>query len=288
MNRSTAALLIALLLHLLIIALFVILGMLAPTPEPKKEQEEHRIRVSLKEQPKATADALVENQIKKPVVAPPMPKGKQLEKLVTKPFKKVPPAPHKTPQPVIKKTPPPKPVKKTEKLPEPERYIPVTEKTAPKKTPEKKEEPSSKLYDFLSRETVSTEPAEKQQQRQRTSQVNKSIDEAYGDTFGELSAGEQKYILDNQEIMRRITQQVLNRVGRVNIPDNLRVNTHNIIEFYLYPNGDISEIKFIERSGFYMLDDTTVETIKFAYSRYPRPEQKTLIRYKVGYYLRGF
>ncbi len=119
-------------------------------------------------------------------------------------------------------------------------------------------------------------------------QLISSIKDAYGESFGELSPGEQKYILDNQEIMRRITQQVLNRVGRVNIPRDMRVNSSNIVEFYLYPNGDITEIEFIDKSNFYILDDTTKETIEYAYSKYPRPKQKTRIRYKVGYYLRGY
>jgi outer membrane biosynthesis protein TonB len=292
MNRSTAALIIAILLHLLIIALFVILGMLVPTPDEKPEEEEHRIRVSLKEQPKAAKDALVKNRVQKDSIAPPMPKGKQLEQLVTKPLKKVPPKPHKKPEPVIKKSTPSKPVKKTEKLPDASKHIPVPEKpvkTVPvkKKEQEPKEE-SGQLYSKLLKSTVSTAPEAERKTNERASKITKNIREAYGDTFGELSAGEQKFILDNQEIMRRITQQTLNRVARTNIPDNLRVTAFNVIEFYLYPNGDISDIKFITRSGFYMLDDTTVETIQFAYGRYPKPDQKTLIRYKVGYFLRGY
>ena len=120
------------------------------------------------------------------------------------------------------------------------------------------------------------------------SSINQNIQELYGDTFGELSAGEQKYILDNQEIMRRITQKVLTRVGSVNLKGNLRVNADNIVEFYLYPNGDISDIRLIKKSGYFVLDHTTEETIEYAYAKYPRPDQKTLIRYKVGYYLRGY
>ena len=87
--------------------------------------------------------------------------------------------------------------------------------------------------------------------------------------------------------MRRITQEILNRVGRVNIPDDLRVNSTNVIEFYLHPNGDMTDFKFLKNSNYYILDDTTKETIEYAYSKYPRPQQKTLIRYKVYYNLRG-
>ena len=111
--------------------------------------------------------------------------------------------------------------------------------------------------------------------------------EAYGEAFGKLSAGEQQYIIDNQEIMRRITQEQLNRLAPVNIPRNLRINTMNIIEFYLHPNGDISGLKVISPSGQQILDDTSTQTVEYSYHRYPLPKQKTLVRYKVGYYLGG-
>ncbi len=85
--------------------------------------------------------------------------------------------------------------------------------------------------------------------------------------------------------MRRITQQVLSRVARVNLPRDMNVNRTNVIEFYLHPNGDMTDFKFLKKSGYYVLDDTTKETIEYAYSRYPRPNEKTLIRYNVFYNL---
>ena len=77
--------------------------------------------------------------------------------------------------------------------------------------------------------------------------------------------------MDNQEAMRRITQAVLDRYGRSRIPDNLRVDETNTIEFYLYPDGSISDIRYLKNSRFAILDDTTKETIELAYSKYPRP-----------------
>jgi TonB family protein len=58
-----------------------------------------------------------------------------------------------------------------------------------------------------------------------------------------------------------------------------------VIEFYLHPNGDMTDFKFLQKSGYYVLDDTTKETIEYAYSRYPRPKEKILIRYNVYYHL---
>ncbi|WP_345978133.1 hypothetical protein [Sulfurimonas sp. HSL3-7] len=290
MSRSTAAFLIALMFHLLIILIFVLLGFYTPAAEKTEPPKEHRIKVSLKERPEVKKDAAVKNKAI-PTEQKLMPKGKQLKEITKKPFKKYEPKPPQQPQPPVTKIEPkePEPKKpKSEPLPPEKPYIPVVKEPVAK-TDENVTKEHGKLYSMLSKK-VDT-PAQKQQttrSNKRESKLLSDIKEAYGETFGELSPGEQKYILDNQEIMRRITQQVLNRVGRVNIPNDLRVNSTNIVEFYLYPNGDISEIKFVEKSDFYILDDTTKETIEYAYSKYPRPEQKTLIRYKVGYYLRGY
>ncbi len=293
MNRSTAAFLIALMFHLILIMLFLLLGFYTPKVEKVKPPEEHRIKVSLKEKPKVTKDAAVKNR-KKPTKQKLMPKGKQLKKIQKKPFIKHKPKPPVKPQKPITKIKPKqaKPTKpKVEPLP-PEKYIPLKNKPVAKADENQTKEPkkkSDRLYSFLSKK-VATEPIKesKNQSSKRQSKLLSNIKDAYGESFGELSPGEQKYILDNQEVMRRITQKVLNRVGRVNIPRDMRVNSSNIVEFYLYPNGDISEIKFVNKSNFYILDDTTKETIEYAYSKYPRPAQKTRIRYKVGYYLRGY
>ncbi len=276
MRRSTAAFLIALPLHILLIILFLFLESIAPEKKIAQKKEQQRIKVSLRQNLKAAEESLVENRVKKSKIAPPMPKGKQLKKLVEKPFVKPPKKPIRT-KPINK----PKPKNPVEKPKE----IAETNITKEIEKPKK----YNKLYNLLSQE-IKPDKTEntKQKHTKRESRISEDIKEVYGDTFGELSEGEQKYILDNQEIMRRITQEVLNRVGGVNLPNNLRVNESNIVEFYLYPNGDISDIKFIKRSGFYILDDTTKETIEYAYSRYPRPKQKTLIRYRVGYYLKGY
>ena len=63
MKRSTAALLIAILFHIVIILLFLLLGMRAPEIK-KVKPKESRIKVSLKEKPTARKDALEKNKIK--------------------------------------------------------------------------------------------------------------------------------------------------------------------------------------------------------------------------------
>ncbi|NOQ30097.1 MAG: hypothetical protein GQ570_03135 [Helicobacteraceae bacterium] len=305
MNRSGAALLIAILVHLVLLLVVIRVEELSPKVEPKKPKEQ-RIKVSLKENPKAKKDALVKNDKPEIEQAPPLPKGEQLKELtptpqehIKKPLEKLDPK-KVTPKPKPKVIPPrpkkPKPIKKKKPVSKPLPPKKVHIKTKPKLVikehnvtkHEPKVKPATKdssLFDILSQDT-NPQKEEKKERVQSNSRVNQDIKKLYGDTFGKLSAGEQKYILDNQEIMRRITQEVLNRVGRVNIPRNFVASTSNTIEFYLHTNGDITGIKFIKKSGYFLLDETTKETIQYAYSKYPRPEQKTLIRYQVGYYFK--
>lgn len=277
---SLYAFITALLVHVIVFLLLLMIERITPTPPPQTKEEkpqEARFKVSLKEQPKAVEEALVKNDIPKITKARPLPKGEQLDKqtppksqpkVVTKPSVE-PPKPSQ--QPSVAQTPstPPEPKKAFE------RHIAKTVATI-----ERKPQKEQGLYDILSKQD-SNEPSSSSP----SPKVGTDIKKLYGDKFGELSEGEQKYIIDNFEKMRRITQGVLTRYARSRIPDNFRAKDINIIEFYLYPDRHISDVRFVKNSQFYILDDTTKETIEIAYKDYPRPEQKTYIRYQVFYEL---
>jgi TonB family protein len=62
-----------------------------------------------------------------------------------------------------------------------------------------------------------------------------------------------------------------------------RINDRNTVEFYLHPDGSISNFRFIENSKVDILNDTTKETIEIVCVKYPRPKEKRLIRYCVRY-----
>ncbi|MCE3036472.1 energy transducer TonB [Helicobacter sp. faydin-H20] len=111
-------------------------------------------------------------------------------------------------------------------------------------------------------------------------QTIKEIDELYGEEFGDLGEAEKEYIRDNLRHIGRITQ------GYLEYP---RVAAYfgqsgvNAVEFYLHPNGDISDLKIIKTSGLNSFDYNTLKTIEIAYKDYPRPKVKTLIRINVTY-----
>lgn len=274
MNRSSFALFVALLIHFVFLVIFWFLGSIIPDVK-KQNKENQRIKVSLKEMPKKEVknSGVIKKKKPLPKIAPPMPKGNQLKEIIKseeKPFikykkKKV------TPTPIKNISIPPIYLDKKEPL---NKYI---------KVEKEKSDPMAWLKEDKS--------SQEQNRKKNTKKSNtiglsdSSIKELYGSKFGELTQGQQKYILDNQEIMRRITQQILTRVARVNLNSDINVNRTNVIEFYLHPNGDMTDFKFLKKSGYFVLDHTTQETIEYAYSRYPRPKEKTLIRYNVFYNL---
>lgn len=281
---SLFAFISALMVHFIIFLGIVLFNTLSPKiPQKTKEKvQETRFKLSMKERPKAAKEALIKNTLQKITKALPMPKGEQLKEITStqKAQKSPAPQPSAKPQTVQLNTPMPQTAPTP---PEPkrafERHVAPQVATIERQPQPKKEQG---LYDFLSK----ADPNLRSTSSDSITKVSDNIQKLYGDKFGELSAGEQKYILDHQETMRRITQGVLDRYGRSKIPDHLRVDETNTIEFYLHPDGSISNIHFLNNSRFSILNDTTKETIELAYAKYPRPAQKTLIRYRVWYNLR--
>lgn len=287
MNRSYFALFVALLIHFILLLLFWLLGAVTPETKQQEKPKEKRIKVSLKEAPKRVEKAEDRNV---PTMAPPMPKGSQLKE-IAEPMKKPPIKyePKKIEQqnsPKLSTVPTkaedkkePKP--KIEPLPPTKPYVMLTSQEEKKK----KEEERDPLA-WMKEDKSSEEVKDKKSEQQSGSNVlNSDLKELYGSEFGKLTPGQQKYLIDNQEIMRRITQEILNRIARVNIRHDMNINRTNIVEFYLHPNGDMTDFKFLQSSGYHILDTTTQETIEFAYSRYPRPAEKILVRYNVFYNL---
>lgn len=283
MNRSSFAFFVALLVHILLFMLFWFL--ISITPELKKPEQEKKIKVSLKELPPKKVPAVVpKNKQLPPKKLPTIPKGKQLKKITKPPLKYNPKAkPKETKLNTQKKI-----EELKRKIAEIKSQISKKEYIEFKRSKEKattikeKNEPFSWAYEDQSK----SEKKSKRVKSNSGATAGKDIKKLYGADWDKLSAGEKSYILDNKEIMRRITQEVLNRQAKVTDINDLNVNRVNIIEFYLHPNGDMSDFKFLKQSGYFILDDVTKATIEYAYSKYPRPDQKTLIRYNVFYNLK--
>ncbi len=289
MNRSSFALFVALLIHAILLLIFWLFGTMVSEIKKTEQPQEKKIKISLKEMPKKyKKSGDTKKKIEPSPIAPPMPKGSQLKEIV-KPLQKYKPE-LKPIKPKLNPKPTPKIVKpkpKIEPLPPKKPYIVLKETNTTKDV----KKPLEKLYAMLSQDMSSQEDKAKESRnssRLGAGGTTKEMKKLYGSKWGKLTPGQQKYMLDNQEVMRRITQEVLTRVASVNLSRDLNVNRTNVIEFYLHPNGDMSDFRFLRKSGYHVLDDTTKETIGYAYSRYPRPDEKILVRYNVYYNLASY
>ncbi|GAA7674515.1 energy transducer TonB [Helicobacter pylori] len=224
----------------------------------------------------------------------------------TPPIPPTPPKPIEKPKPEPKPKPKPKPepkkpnhkhkaLKKVEKVEEKkiveekkeEKKIveeKVEQKVEHKKVEEKK--PVKKEFDpnqlsFLPKEVA---PPRQENNKGLDNQTRRDIDELYGEEFGDLGTAEKDFIRNNLRDIGRITQKYLEYPQ---VAAYLGQDGTNAVEFYLHPNGDITDLKIIIGSEYKMLDDNTLKTIQIAYKDYPRPKTKTLIRIRVRYYLGG-
>lgn len=115
--------------------------------------------------------------------------------------------------------------------------------------------------------------------------VKEEIAELYGDELGDYGDAQREFIINNLREIGRITQYHLNLRGYPPDAGYLGQSGKNAVEFYLYPNGDISDLQIILDSKSMILDKNTMKTIQIAYKDYPRPSTKTKIKIYVRYYL---
>ncbi|QOQ97919.1 energy transducer TonB [Helicobacter winghamensis] len=112
------------------------------------------------------------------------------------------------------------------------------------------------------------------------SEQTQQIQDLYGIEFGSLSPNAQRFIKSNLDKIGKITQRYLRYPA---IAGKVGQEGDNIVEFYLHPNGDITDLKLLHSSGYTLLDDNSLHTIKIAYKDYPCPIETTKIRIRVMY-----
>ncbi len=240
------------------------------------------------------------------ITAPPPPKGQELK---LSDFNAPPPMPSQT-QPqkqAVKPTPPVKQQQQKQQVQKEVKQVqkePDITKTPLAKQKEQKDHNATKEVQKVAKqaptEPQKAQPAQSQQapqassssgsslldalntkiEKQERKEVGAPIKELYGKEFDQMTPAQQKFIQDNLSGIGRITQQYLRYpelAGRANI------SGQNVVEFMLMPNGDITDLKLMRGSGYEILDDNSIKTIKLAYKDYPRPSTPTKIRIFVRY-----
>lgn len=117
------------------------------------------------------------------------------------------------------------------------------------------------------------------------SDIKAEIFDLYGDELGDYGLAEIDFIINNLRDIGRITQYHINRRG---YPQNALImhkQGKNVVEFYLHPNGDISELRVAKSSDSAILDNDMLTNIKVAFREYPRPTTKVKIRIYMTYRL---
>ncbi|MGX2982350.1 TonB family protein [Helicobacter sp. 23-1045] len=117
------------------------------------------------------------------------------------------------------------------------------------------------------------------------SDIKAEIFELYGDELGDYGMAEIDFIINNLRNIGRITQYHINRRGYPQGALALNLQGKNVIEFYLHPNGDISELRVISSANSIILDNDMLTNIKIAFREYPRPTTKVKLRFYMTYSL---
>jgi TonB family protein len=244
-----------------------------PAPRPKPPQP---------------AEKPVPGPVKKPVEKPvEKPAEKPVEKEVPKE-----PVPKEAAKPAPRPKPKPSPVKKPAAKPKPKpkpRPKPV-QKPKPKPVPKPKPAESA-LAGALGAPAVPQTPPSPQAPRPPSiAQINNVMGERefkalYKDEFDHFTPDQKKFIRNNLNRIQAITQHYLTMRGYPLFAIQQHMQGVNVVEFYLHPNGDITDLKVISSSGFDVLDDNSLDTIRTAYKDYPRPREKTKIRFYIHYRL---
>lgn len=249
--KSSRNLLIPFFASLLLHSIFYYL-LFFDTHEKKDEQKQQRIELQLKDVIKEAPKEMPAPPIQKPELPP-----------------KAEPETPKEPVSEMQKPKPPKP-------PKPE--IPPASKKAQKQEVVKKQEGG-----------LDTNMTKRVQKKLSPSldEIGSAIEDAmlgelYGDEFGNYTESQKNFIKTNLKDIGLITQRYLKypelsgRLGQEGL---------NVVEFYLHPNGDISELKIIKSSSYSMLDKNSLHTVEIAYKDYPQPKERTKIRIYVHYNL---
>lgn len=111
------------------------------------------------------------------------------------------------------------------------------------------------------------------------------INKFYGSEFNSFSATQKKFIEKNLGNIYKITQRKLSRNGYPRAAQKKHQQGTQLVTFFLYPNGKISQLRYKKRLGFPSLDKNTLNVIRRSYRKYPRPKTKTQITFYVQYTL---
>lgn len=284
MKNILYAIILSFLIHLLFFFTYESKNQIPKAKEAQKVVKKHSVRyVKLKK--KIEVKKKIKKDIKKPIQNIfDKTKTKKTDEL--KKYKKV-------IKKQIKKAPRRKPIKKPKKIVPKPKTKTIVKPTFTQPIP-KKPNIIKKQKTILPRKNRSLDSASKKLQDKTlesfllTPNINKDLVDditqgyidLYGEEFKNFTSVQKVFLKDHLKDIGLITQ------GYMHYPDvsiRTRQEGTNILEFMLYPNGDISEVKLRTSSGYTALDKSSLSTIQIAYIDYPKPKTPTKIIIYMSY-----
>jgi len=110
--------------------------------------------------------------------------------------------------------------------------------------------------------------------------VTQKYIDLYGEEFNTFTKVQKVFLKNHLKDIGLITQKYL-KYPDVSI--RTRQDGTNIVEFTLYPNGDISKVMLSSSSGYEALDKNSLRTVQIAFIEYPRPQKPTKIKIYITY-----
>jgi TonB family protein len=98
-----------------------------------------------------------------------------------------------------------------------------------------------------------------------------------------LTEKQKNYIFDNEEIYKRLLSQELKKT--LNYKNN--INGKNVVRFSINKDGTVNDFEFLQKSGNEQLDRNSKKAILRATKKFPRPKEKTEMRYILIYDLKN-
>ena len=183
----------------------------------------------------------------------------------------------KKPKKILKK-----PVFKTIVKPTFTKPLPKKPKTI--KIPKSKITKRNKSLDNLSKkiqdDTLESFLLEPNIHKEMVDSVTQSYLDLYGEEFNTFTKIQKVFLKKHLKNIGLITQKYM---VYPDVSARTRQHGTNIVEFTLYPNGDISKVILSSSSGYEALDNSSLRTIQIAFIEYPKPKKPTKIKIYMMY-----
>jgi protein TonB len=140
--------------------------------------------------------------------------------------------------------------------------------------------PTKKKMQTLQNKTLEDFLSQKEPINQK---VLNQIEKLYGREFETFTKVQKAFIKKNLNNFQQVTQRVLTRLGYPHLAAKLKISGINIVEFVFHANGNISNLRITNSSGYEILDKYTIKLIEIAYKDYPKPKTSTKLKFNVQY-----